>query len=234
MKRDNKDKNEVVKEVKQKRYKIWVYNEKSRLLESLIRQVSEGVSLTEICKQENMPSRGIILKWLADHQSFQTLYTVARKLSAELMMEEAIRIADDGSQDYVERENQKTGQMETVLDKENVMRSRLRVEARRWAVDKYIGKVGLEMDGIKAKGGDESGMSPEVEKKLRAWLGKMKPKEIEEERRISANDAHLNSIQVTSRKGNKQKPRIREATIIDTYVEEVIMPSKDIQGDMGA
>lgn len=222
-----------------KRYKVWVYNEKSRLLESLIRQVSEGVSLTDICNQANMPSRSIILKWLSENQSFQTMYTAARRLAAELMLEETIRIADDASGDWVEREN-KQGEMERVMDKDNVMRSRLRVEARRWAVDKYIGKAGLEMDGIKAKGGDETGMSAEMEKKLRAWLGKMKPKEIEEERLISAKEEYLDSMSVTARKGNRSKTRIRNATIIDTFVEDIVSKdeeeiklSKEIQGDSG-
>jgi hypothetical protein len=61
-------------------------------------------------------------------------------------------IADDGSNDWIERET-KSGRMLTVPDQEHINRSRLRIDARKWLLSKLAPrKYGdkLELTGLPA------------------------------------------------------------------------------------
>ena len=51
-----------------------------------------------------------------------------------------IDIADDGSNDWVRRENER-GRVSYVVDKEHIARSRLRFEARQWVISKILPKT---------------------------------------------------------------------------------------------
>ena len=71
-----------------------------------------------------------------------TLYEVAQTAyrRAEEVFEEILDIADDGTNDWMER-NGKDGETgDTVLNGEHVQRSRLRIDARKWALSKMIPK----------------------------------------------------------------------------------------------
>lgn len=57
------------------------------------------------------------------------MYDAARVARVEVMMDETVAIADDGTNDYVEREMQ-NGDTRIVYDGEHVQRSKLRVDTR--------------------------------------------------------------------------------------------------------
>ncbi len=56
--------------------------------------------------------------------------TKAEKDAAK-MAAEIIAIADDAAGDFIEKENAK-GQVQTVLDRENIARAKLRIDVRMW------------------------------------------------------------------------------------------------------
>ena len=62
-------------------------------------------------------------------------YTRAREAQADKFFREIIEIADDASGDYVT-----TGDGMTIVDHENIQRSRLRVDARKWAAARLAPK----------------------------------------------------------------------------------------------
>ncbi len=66
----------------------------------------------------------------------------ARQLQAELLGDEIIEIADDRSGDYVEKRDQNgepTGSY--LVDHENIQRSQLRVDTRKWYLSKVLPNV---------------------------------------------------------------------------------------------
>jgi terminase small subunit-like protein len=74
----------------------------------------------------------------------------ARELQAELWADEILEIADDGTNDWVERK--RCGVDITEFDREHVMRSSLRVDSRKWLLarllpKKYGDKVQAEHSG---------------------------------------------------------------------------------------
>ena len=103
-------------------------------------RLSIGESLRQICRGDHMPSYTTILQWVTDdREGFYDQYVNARERQAEFWAEEILEIADDGSNDWMERET-KNGDMITVLDHEHVQRSKLRVDARKWLMARMAPK----------------------------------------------------------------------------------------------
>ena len=63
------------------------------------------------------------------------MYARAKEDQLQLLEDEILDIADDGTNDWMEIEL-KNGHTKTVLDKEAVQRSNLRIEARKWLMAK--------------------------------------------------------------------------------------------------
>jgi hypothetical protein len=66
-------------------------------------RLMEGASLRQICQDANMPARSTIFVWLEEHQDFARLYTLARQMQIEDLMDEILEIADDSSNDWIDR-----------------------------------------------------------------------------------------------------------------------------------
>lgn len=97
--------------------------------------LAEGMSLRAICRMEGMPSKQAVLEWLSVDAEFAAQYARAREDGADEMADELLEIADDGSNDWMEREN-KDGSVGWVLNGEHVQRSKLRVDTRKWLMSK--------------------------------------------------------------------------------------------------
>lgn len=122
--------------------------------------MAEGLSIRTICKSEDMPASSTIYMWLKQNPSFAEQYEAAQIDRASALAEESLEIADDGTNDWMERksEAEKGAGVNTgwVLNGEHVQRSRLRVDTRKWfasklAPKKYGDKLSTEVTG--ANGG---------------------------------------------------------------------------------
>jgi hypothetical protein len=88
-----------------------------------------GESLRSICRDNAMPSISTVCKWLRDFPEFSQQYARAREVQADTLVDEILDIADDGSNDWMERrEGENTGWKE---NGEALRRSQLRIDARR-------------------------------------------------------------------------------------------------------
>src|SRR5262245_40509688 len=108
---------------------------------AICKMLAGGVSLNQICRRPRMPAKSRDLGWASDPEhplSYQ--YVRAREIGYLAMADEIAEIADDGRNDWVERENKK-GESFIALDREAVMRSQLRVDARKWILSKVLPKV---------------------------------------------------------------------------------------------
>jgi len=103
--------------------------------------LADGRSLRSICLDSGMPSQTTVFRWLADERyaSFREQYMRAREAQADTIFDEMLDIADDGSNDYVERERP-DGTTYDAFDAEHVQRSRLRIDTRKWMAGKLAPK----------------------------------------------------------------------------------------------
>ena len=107
------------------------------LAAEICRRLAEGETLRSVCRDPAMPNKATILRWLADKAKadFRARYTYAREMQADALFDEALEIADDASGDWFTDKDGKKA-----LDHENIQRSRLRVDTRKWAAGKMAPK----------------------------------------------------------------------------------------------
>lgn len=104
-------------------------------------RLADGETLRSICRADHMPDERTVRGWALDAKSeFFPHYKKARLLGYHGMADDLVDIADDGTNDYVERERQ-DGTKHVVFDGEHVQRSRLRVDTRKWLLSKALPKV---------------------------------------------------------------------------------------------
>ena len=102
-------------------------------------RIAEGASLRQICQDATMPARSTIFVWLEEHEDFARLYRLARQLQIEDLVDEILEIADDSSNDWVDREGQ-DGKKYRVFNPDSIRRSKLRIGARKWLISKLMPK----------------------------------------------------------------------------------------------
>jgi len=90
-----------------------------------------------------------VYRWLDENADFRDQYARAREEQADKLFREIIEIADDASGDYVTSSD---GQ--TIVDHENIQRSRLRVDARKWAAARLAPRKYGDRVEHDVKGGD--------------------------------------------------------------------------------
>jgi histone H3/H4 len=116
------------------------------LASKICRYVAEGYSLRQIGDLPQMPHKRTMKRWLAEKPTFQERYAQAKEEMAEHFAEEILEIADDGSNDWIEREVE-SGKTIKVVDHEHIARSRLRVDTRKWLMSKLMPqKYGQKLD----------------------------------------------------------------------------------------
>lgn len=97
--------------------------------------LADGMTLRQVCRQDGMPSEAAVRQWQDAHEDFASQYARAREKGYLRMAEELLEIADDGSNDWMEREGVR------VVDHEHVARSRLRLDTRKWLLSKALPKI---------------------------------------------------------------------------------------------
>lgn len=103
------------------------------LADTICEQLALGRSMRSICLEEEMPAMQTIWRWLREKEDFSEQYARAKQESADAMSEELLEIADNPSN-------------------EDVNRDRLRVDARKWLMSKmkpkkYGDKMDVTSDG---------------------------------------------------------------------------------------
>lgn len=88
-----------------------------------------------------MPNRATVHYWLLDidKKDFYDQYNASCNIRAENMFDELTEIADDGQNDYMEKEVGE-GRTITVANTEHIQRSRLRTDVRKWYLSKVMPK----------------------------------------------------------------------------------------------
>jgi hypothetical protein len=110
---------------------------------TICERIAHGEGLRGILRDDGMPSRPTFFRWLDDDTAIGTerrnQYAHARERQADYFSEEIVDIADDGTNDWMERQA-RTGGTVKVFDYEHATRSKLRVDARKWVMSKLAPK----------------------------------------------------------------------------------------------
>lgn len=106
-------------------------------VKNICKQVSDGQSIIKVIEGDSsLPCRDTFYDWLLESQIFSDRYARACILRAEKECEYVLEIADDGRNDYYLDDK---GKLQ--VDHENINRSRLRVDTRKWWLSKMVPKI---------------------------------------------------------------------------------------------
>lgn len=115
-----------------------IYN--SDLARVVLERLAEGESLRSICRSDEMPSRPTVYGWVLDDvEGFSGHYARAREMQAHALADDQVDLADDGSNDWMKRNDPENPGW--LANGEHIQRSRLRFDARKWAASKILPKV---------------------------------------------------------------------------------------------
>lgn len=95
--------------------------------------------MREICRDETMPHREAVRRWLMSNEKFRGQYAYAREMQADFHAEELLEIADDATNDWMRR-NGKEDEPGWVVNSEHIQRSRTRIDTRKWLMSKLAPK----------------------------------------------------------------------------------------------
>lgn len=100
-----------------------------------------GNSLEKICNDNpEFPKPTMIYEWRLDYPEFAEMYVTAKRIQTDILFEELIKIADNTSNDTIIKID-KLGQEYAVCNSEWIMRSRVRIDTRKWALAKLVPRI---------------------------------------------------------------------------------------------
>lgn len=108
------------------------------LADLICERLADGESLRSICRDESMPDKATVCRWLAKHQDFRDQYAHAREMQADSLFDENLDIADNANNDWMERFGE--GNEGWQINGEAIQRSKLRIDTRKWMAGKLAPK----------------------------------------------------------------------------------------------
>lgn len=111
--------------------------------EQICELLSEGIPLREICRMEGMPAWRNIYFWMSRDEDLSAHIARAREMGYDSIAEECLDIADNSTNDYMDREFRNAHgkiEVERVVDSEHIQRSKLRIETRLKLLAKWSNK----------------------------------------------------------------------------------------------
>lgn len=122
------------------------------LADSICAELAMGLSLRTVCKPDEMPSLQTIFNWFRTQPTFLEQYTRAKEESADAMADEVLDIADNATNDWMEDNYDKGKTPGYALNGENIQRSKLRVDTRKFLMakmkpKKYGDKLDMTTNG---------------------------------------------------------------------------------------
>lgn len=137
------------------------------IFQAICERIADGEPLRQICRDEGMPNYRTFYDWIDRDDALlksedenvrntslnlSARFARAREDGHDAIAEETLQIADDGSNDWMEKRNQNGEFVGYTLNGEHVQRSKLRIETRlkllaKWNPKKYGEKVELAGPG---------------------------------------------------------------------------------------
>lgn len=135
---------------------VWTEEKKEKASQHIFDEMVKGSSVRNILHpakrdKEELPSYVTFLEWLSSDEDLAKRYARAMEWRAEGLLEDTIDIADDTSNDLV-IDKEIDGIRIMKPDKDHILRTRLKIEARQFALrkmapKKYGEKLDVTTDG---------------------------------------------------------------------------------------
>lgn len=118
--------------------------------DKIIEQVELGRTLTSICSDTDYPHFSTVWRWTEGiiesiPEDFCKRYAQAKRVRLAFWSEERLDIADDGSNDYIEKTNAK-GKTWEQFNSEHFQRSKLRIDVRSRMIEEAQGALPQEIN----------------------------------------------------------------------------------------
>jgi hypothetical protein len=123
-----------------------------------------GESLNQICKRDSYPGRVTVFKWMQKYPDFMNKYRHAREIQQESHLDEIMEISDDSTNDYMERTGKGGEAVGFQLNTEHVQRSKLRIDTRKWVMERMAPKVYGPKKAPEPGDTDETSLADALEK----------------------------------------------------------------------
>lgn len=122
-----------------------------KIADEIITRVTNGEPTRAICKSLQI-DHSTLFAWLDSKPDFSQHYARAKEIAMEALADEILEIADDSSKDFITVPGDEDGEMILKVNQENIQRSRLKVDTRKWlmaklAPKKYSDKQQVEHSG---------------------------------------------------------------------------------------
>ena len=119
--------------------------QKTDIINQVCKRIIEGESMRNILKDESLPHLSTFLDWISANKAKSEQYARAMEIRGELLFEEMIDIADDGTNDWMDKYGKDGEIIGSQINTEHVQRSKLRVDTRKW----YLSKLNPKKFGDK-------------------------------------------------------------------------------------
>lgn len=103
-----------------------------KVADAICERLADGESLRAICRDDAMPSKATVFKWLGQQPKFADQYARAREDQAESLADEIVSISDE-SEVVAKYDGE---DVTLAMDSTAIARNRLRVDARKWVASK--------------------------------------------------------------------------------------------------
>lgn len=101
------------------------------MADKICSELADGKSMRAVCLGDEMPDKATVFRWIRTIEEFRNQYVRAKEESADALTDEMLDIADDSQLDYTE-----TDEDGKRLNAENIQRSRLKIDTRKWLASK--------------------------------------------------------------------------------------------------
>lgn len=113
----------------------WTDEQKAKACEEILAKVQKGLGLKTACDGDDwLPNESTFRFWCDSDPDLSARYARAREDRADVIFEEMIDIADNASNDWMERQGEKSAGW--VLNGDHVQRSKLMIDTRKWMLAK--------------------------------------------------------------------------------------------------
>ena len=100
-----------------------------KLLAEICFRIANGRTLLDICRDDDMPHRSTVLDWANKDETFSDTLKEAKARCLQYRADEVFDIADNGTNDWMER-TLANGDTIEVVNHEHIQRSKLRIDTR--------------------------------------------------------------------------------------------------------
>lgn len=114
-----------------------------RVAKKICERIMRKESLSKICEDPRMPSMQTVIRWFSDDRlaDFREMYYYARRVQAELRVDEIFEIADDVQKDWKPVFDKDQDIVDWTPDNEAIQRSKVRIETRKWYASKMLPRL---------------------------------------------------------------------------------------------